>query len=68
MIVTLEVNNNIENEFFSFLKLLSDKVKILEQVEEIPKNDKDYKLYLERKDEEEFSIDEVKRLISGNQF
>ena len=66
MIVTLEVNNKIENEFFSFLTLLNDKVKVLEKIEEISKNEDDYQLYLERKDEEEFSMDEVKRLLSGN--
>jgi len=66
MIVTLEVNNNIENEFFSFLKLLNDKVKVLEQIESISKNEDDYKLYLERKNEEEFEFDEVKRILNEN--
>jgi len=66
MIVTLEVNNNIENEFFSFLKLLNDKVKVLEQIEGISKNEDDYKLYLERKNEEEFEFDEVKRILNEN--
>ena len=64
MIVTLEINNNIQNDFFSLLNLLSDKVKILDQIEEISKNDNDYQLYLDRKDEEEFSFDEVKRLLN----
>ena len=63
MILTLEINNDIQNDFFSFLNLLSDKVKILEQIEKISENEDDYKLYLERKDEEEFSLDEVKRVL-----
>jgi len=46
--------------------LLNDKVKVLEQIEGISKNEDDYKLYLERKNEEEFEFDEVKRILNEN--
>ena len=63
MLLRLEINNEIKNEFFSLLKLLDEKVKVLNEIETVKKSDLDYQIFLDRKGEEEISFEEVKSLL-----
>jgi len=67
VVVTLEVDDKIKEQFLNMLGLIKN-VKVLSQIDNVKHTENDYKYFLDRKNEEEISLEDVEKFINADKL